>query len=202
MIDNQSTDLTAEAVAEWSRDPRLRILSSPGGLVQALQTGCAAARAPWLARMDADDVAHPDRFRVQLDFLRAHPGMAVCGCGVRIPEAEKRINEYPHQLSGGMRQRVMIAMALSCDPSILIADEPTTALDVTIQAQILGLMRELQQELDTAVIIITHDMGVVAEVADRTLVMNQAKLVESGDVHDIFDRPIEHYTKALLHAIG
>ncbi|MEM7536641.1 MAG: ABC transporter ATP-binding protein [Chloroflexota bacterium] len=120
---------------------------------------------------------------------------------VRIPEAEKRINEYPHQLSGGMRQRVMIAMALSCDPSILIADEPTTALDVTIQAQILGLMRELQQELDTAVIIITHDMGVVAEVADRTLVMNQAKLVESGDVHDIFDRPSEHYTKALLHAV-
>ena len=120
---------------------------------------------------------------------------------VRIPEAHKRIDEYPHQLSGGMRQRVMIAMALSCDPAILIADEPTTALDVTIQAQILGLMRELQQELNTAVIIITHDMGVVAEVADCALVMNNARLVESGPVHDIFHNPQEDYTKALLHAV-
>ena len=120
---------------------------------------------------------------------------------VRISEAHKRLKEYPHELSGGMRQRVMIAMALSCNPEILIADEPTTALDVTIQSQILALMRELQQELNTAVILITHDMGVVAEVADRALVMNHSRLVESGNVYDIFERPQEAYTKALLHAV-
>ena len=120
---------------------------------------------------------------------------------VRIPEAAKRLEEYPHQMSGGMRQRVMIAMALSCDPAVLIADEPTTALDVTIQAQILGLMRELQEELQTAVIIITHDMGVVAEVADRAVVMAQASLVETGEIHDIFERPQKAYTQALLRAV-
>ncbi len=120
---------------------------------------------------------------------------------VRIPEAKRRLKEYPHQLSGGMRQRVMIAMALSCDPSVLIADEPTTALDVTIQAQILGLMRELQDRTDAGVIIITHDMGVVAEVADDVVVMNRSKLVERGSVYDIFERPQEAYTKSLLAAV-
>ncbi|MEM7116889.1 MAG: ABC transporter ATP-binding protein [Chloroflexota bacterium] len=120
---------------------------------------------------------------------------------VRMPEAEKQLSKYPHELSGGMRQRVMIAMALSCGPAILIADEPTTALDVTIQAQILGLMKSLQEELETAVIMITHDMGVVAEISDRALVMNQGQLVESGDVFNIFDRPQQDYTKALLHAV-
>ncbi len=120
---------------------------------------------------------------------------------VRIPEAERRLKEYPHQLSGGMRQRVMIAMALSCDPTVLIADEPTTALDVTIQAQILGLMRELQERTEAAVIIITHDMGVVAEVADDVVVMNRSKLVEQGSVYDIFERPEEPYTQALLAAV-
>jgi len=120
---------------------------------------------------------------------------------VRIPEAKRRLKEYPHQMSGGMRQRVMIAMALSCDPTVLIADEPTTALDVTIQAQILGLMRELQEETGAAVVIITHDMGVVAEVADDVVVMNQSKLVEQGPVFDIFERPTEPYTKALLASV-
>jgi len=119
--------------------------------------------------------------------------------GLNREEARERAFEMLKRV--GMRQRVMIAMALSCDPAILIADEPTTALDVTIQAQILGLMRELQQELDTAVMIITHDMGVVAEIADRALVMNQAKLVESGTVYDIFANPQELYTQALLHAV-
>ncbi len=119
---------------------------------------------------------------------------------VRIPEARKRLDEYPYQLSSGMQQRVMIAMALSCNPTILIADEPTTALDATIQAQILGLIRELQQELNMTVIIITHDMGVVAEVADRALVMYNSRLMEVAPVHDIFDHPQEDYTKALLHA--
>jgi len=120
---------------------------------------------------------------------------------VRIPEAKRRLKEYPHQMSGGMRQRVMIAMALSCDPTILIADEPTTALDVTIQAQILGLMRDLQSETDAAVMLITHDMGVVAEVADDVLVMNRSKMVEQNNVYDIFEHPSEEYTKALLAAV-
>jgi len=120
---------------------------------------------------------------------------------VRIPDPDKRLEQYPHEMSGGMRQRVMIAMALSCDPSVLIADEPTTALDVTIQAQILGLMRDLQETTGAAVMIITHDMGVVAEVADRVVVMNQAKIVEAGTVYEIFEEPREAYTKALLSAV-
>ena len=120
---------------------------------------------------------------------------------VRIPEPEARMAEYPHQMSGGMRQRVMIAMALSCDPTILIADEPTTALDVTIQAQILGLMRELREKTGAAVIIITHDMGVVAEVADDMVVMNRAKVVETGSVFEVFDKPQDPYTRALLASV-
>jgi len=120
---------------------------------------------------------------------------------VRIPEPEKRLAEYPHQMSGGMRQRVMIAMALACDPRILIADEPTTALDVTIQAQILSLMAELQRETGAAVIMITHDMGVVAEVADDMVVMKESKLVETGTVYDVFENPQADYTKALLASI-
>ncbi len=120
---------------------------------------------------------------------------------VRIPEPEKRLTEYPHQMSGGMRQRVMIAMALACDPRILIADEPTTALDVTIQAQILSLMQELQRETGAAVIMITHDMGVVAEVADDMVVMKESKLVETGTVYDVFENPRAEYTKALLASI-
>ena len=120
---------------------------------------------------------------------------------VRIPDPEQRLGEYPHQMSGGMRQRVMIAMALSCDPTVLIADEPTTALDVTIQAQILGLMRELQEETNAAVVLITHDMGVVAEVADDVVVMNRARLVERGSVYEIFENPTEPYTRALLASV-
>ena len=120
---------------------------------------------------------------------------------VRFPEAAKRLHEYPHQLSGGMRQRVMIAMALACDPKLLIADEPTTALDVTIQAQILELMRLLQPEFGTAIILITHDMGVVAETADRVIVMHDARLVEEGDIGRIFQRPAKDYTRALLRAV-
>ena len=120
---------------------------------------------------------------------------------VRMPEPEKQLTRYPHQLSGGMRQRVMIAMALSCRPSLLIADEPTTALDVTIQAQILDLIKMLQQEIGMSVMFITHDMGVVAEVADRVVVMWKGKKVEEGSVDDIFHRPQHPYTKALLDAV-
>ena len=120
---------------------------------------------------------------------------------VGIPAPEKRFHEYPHQLSGGMRQRVMIAMAISCNPSLLIADEPTTALDVTIQAQILDLMRKLQKEFQAGMILITHDLGVVAEMCQEVVVMYAGKIVEHGTVEDIFYRPKHPYTRGLLDSI-
>jgi len=120
---------------------------------------------------------------------------------VRVPEPESRLSQYPHNLSGGMRQRVMIAMALCCRPSLMIADEPTTALDVTIQAQILDLMKLLQQEIGMSVLFITHDMAVVAEVADRICVMLQGEIVEQGSVYEIFENPTHAYTKSLLAAV-
>jgi oligopeptide transport system ATP-binding protein len=120
---------------------------------------------------------------------------------VRIPAAKARIGDYPHQFSGGMRQRVMIAMALALDPEVLIADEPTTALDVTVQAQIMGLLAELQQQRNMGLILITHDMGVVADVADRISVMYAGKVVEEAPVYDIYARPAHPYTKALLESI-
>ena len=120
---------------------------------------------------------------------------------VGIPGAAKRIDEYPHQFSGGMRQRVMIAMALACNPELLIADEPTTALDVTIQAQILELIKRLQAELGMAVIIITHDLGVVAGMADRVMVMYAGRVVEEGTTHEIFNEPRMPYTIGLLKSI-
>jgi oligopeptide/dipeptide ABC transporter ATP-binding protein len=120
---------------------------------------------------------------------------------VGIPSPEKRIDEYPHQMSGGMRQRVMIAMALSCSPHLLIADEPTTALDVTIQAQILDLMRQLRREFGTAIMLITHDLGVIAEMADRVAVMYAGQIVETADVATIFYKPGHPYTRGLLGSI-
>jgi peptide/nickel transport system ATP-binding protein len=120
---------------------------------------------------------------------------------VHIPEPERRVHSYPHQLSGGMRQRAMIAMALSCHPKLLIADEPTTALDVTIQAQILDLMRELQDKTGAAIVLITHDMGVVAENADRVVVMYAGRKVEEASADDLFDNPGHPYTKGLLGSL-
>ncbi len=120
---------------------------------------------------------------------------------VNIPEPESRIDEYPHQLSGGMRQRIMIAMALACDPEILIADEPTTALDVTIQAQILNLMRELRDRTRAAIILITHDLGVVAEMAQRVVVMYAGRKVEEANVFDLFEKPMHPYTLGLLNSM-
>ncbi|MDQ0322840.1 peptide/nickel transport system ATP-binding protein [Pararhizobium capsulatum DSM 1112] len=119
---------------------------------------------------------------------------------VHIADPARRMTQYPHELSGGMRQRVMIAMALSCQPKVLIADEPTTALDVTVQAQILKLMRELKHEFGTSILMITHDMGVVAEMADRVVIMQNGRTVEQGDVIDIFHRPVAAYTRELLSA--
>jgi peptide/nickel transport system ATP-binding protein/oligopeptide transport system ATP-binding protein len=120
---------------------------------------------------------------------------------VGIPSPDKRVDDFPHQLSGGMRQRVMIAMALACEPALLIADEPTTALDVTIQAQILELLRDLQQRLGMAILIITHDLGVIAELVDEVIVMYAGKIVESAPVRALFDDPQHPYTIGLLGSI-
>jgi peptide/nickel transport system ATP-binding protein len=120
---------------------------------------------------------------------------------VQIPEAERRVRQYPHELSGGMRQRVMIAMALACNPKLLMADEPTTALDVTIQAQILDLMRELKSKIGAAIVLITHDLGVVAEMAERVVVMYAGRKVEEATVKDLFARPRHPYTAGLLASV-
>ncbi len=120
---------------------------------------------------------------------------------VGIPDPQHRVHSYPHQLSGGQKQRVMIAMAISCDPEVIIADEPTTALDVTVQAQILDLLRDLQEKLGTAIILITHNMGVVADLADRVAVMFRGEIVEAGDVRDVFERPQHPYTQHLLASV-
>ena len=142
--------------------------------------------------------------------LRLHKGLSKADASakaldlmreVRIPEPERRLKQYPHELSGGMRQRVVIAMALACEPRLLIADEPTTALDVTIQAEILALMDRLKRDTGTAVMFITHDMAVVAQMADRVVVMFRGEKVEEGTVEDIFENPQHPYTKALLAAV-
>jgi peptide/nickel transport system ATP-binding protein len=119
---------------------------------------------------------------------------------VRMPDPERRAKQYPHELSGGMRQRAMIALALACEPKVLVADEPTTALDVTIQAQILGLIRDLQERLGTALVLITHDLGVVAEMADQVIVMYAGRRVEVAKVEALFDHPLHPYTRALMRA--
>jgi peptide/nickel transport system ATP-binding protein len=138
--------------------------------------------------LDVSWKAARDRAREMLDL-------------VRISDSKRRLDEYPHQLSGGMRQRVMIAMALSCDPQVLIADEPTTALDVTIQAQILDLMLELKERTGTAIVLITHDLGVVAETAERVVVMYAGRKVEEAPVDALFERPLHPYTRGLMAAI-
>ena len=120
---------------------------------------------------------------------------------VKIPEPEQRYGEYPHQLSGGMRQRVMIAIALACHPDLLICDEPTTALDVTVQAQILKLIAELQKKNGMSVMLITHDLGVISQVADRIVIMYAGKIVEYGTKENVFDHPLHPYTEALLKAV-
>ncbi|MDD1418886.1 ABC transporter ATP-binding protein [Dolichospermum sp. ST_sed1] len=146
-------------------------------------------------------VAEVFRIHQNMNQKDAHEAALEMLKKVRIPDPNKRIDEYPFQMSGGMRQRVLIAISLACNPKLLIADEPTTALDVTIQAQILELMRDLQKDLGTAIILITHDLGVVAEMADDIAVMYAGKIVEKGTVFDVFDRPTHPYTHALMNSI-
>ncbi|HSV33566.1 MAG TPA: ABC transporter ATP-binding protein [Pyrinomonadaceae bacterium] len=141
------------------------------------------------------------RLHRKLSRPQAREGAIAAIREVAIPDPETRVNDYPHQLSGGMRQRVMIAMALACDPKLLIADEPTTALDVTIQAQILDLLDNLRKTRELAVLLITHDLGVVAEVADRVAVMYTGKIVEESPVDELFAKPRHPYTEGLLHSV-
>jgi peptide/nickel transport system ATP-binding protein/oligopeptide transport system ATP-binding protein len=143
----------------------------------------------------------PLRLHMGLSGIAARKRAAELLALVGIPSPDKRLDDYPHQFSGGMRQRVMIAIALACDPKVLIADEPTTALDVTIQAQILELVRKLRRELGMAIIWITHDLGVVAGIADRVLVMYAGQIVEHAEVADLFARPSHPYTAALLETL-
>jgi peptide/nickel transport system ATP-binding protein len=148
-----------------------------------------------------DQLVEAIRVHRDLDAARAREHAIEMLRRVRIPSPERRIDEYPHKLSGGMRQRVMIAMALACEPKLLIADEPTTALDVTIQAQVLDLMRTLREETGTAIILITHDLGVVAELADDVVVMYAGRIVERAPVRQLFERPQHPYTIGLLGSI-
>jgi len=148
-----------------------------------------------------EQIAEALRLHRNLDKKKAWEGAIDAMREVSIPSPERRVNDYPHQLSGGMRQRVMIAMALACDPELLIADEPTTALDVTIQAQILELLDGLRKSRKLAVMLITHDLGVVAEVADRVCVMYTGKIVEESGVDELFEKPKHPYTQGLLRSV-
>lgn len=148
-----------------------------------------------------EQIAEALRLHRKLDKKAAWNAAIQAMKEVSIPSPERRVNDYPHQLSGGMRQRVMIAMALACDPELLIADEPTTALDVTIQAQILELLNELRVSRKLAILLITHDLGVVAEVADRVCVMYTGKIVEESGVNELFENPKHPYTRGLLRSV-
>jgi oligopeptide/dipeptide ABC transporter ATP-binding protein len=148
-----------------------------------------------------EQVAEPIRLHTRASRAEARAQVLKLFQAVRIPNPEIRYRQYPHQISGGQRQRVMIAMAFACNPELLIADEPTTALDVTVQAQVLALMAEMQKKTDTGVLLITHDLGIVAEVCDRVLVMYAGQIVESGTVEQIFRSPKHPYTQGLLASL-
>jgi peptide/nickel transport system ATP-binding protein len=148
-----------------------------------------------------EQIAESLRLHAGLDGAAARERAIEMLRQVGIPAPERRVDEYPHQLSGGMRQRVMIAMALACRPDILIADEPTTALDVTVQAQIFDLLRELQRDKGTAIVLITHDMGAVAEMADRVMVMYAGRVIEQGSAHDVLASPGHPYTQGLIDCL-
>jgi len=148
-----------------------------------------------------DQIQEAIQLHLKLDYAQARTLTIEMLKKVGIPSPEVRVDEYPHQMSGGMKQRVMIAMALSCNPQLLIADEPTTALDVTIQAQILDLLRKLQSELGMSILLITHDLGVVAEMAHRVVVMYASKAVEKADIYELFSNPKHPYTIGLFNSL-
>jgi peptide/nickel transport system ATP-binding protein len=148
-----------------------------------------------------DQVVEAIRLHREVSTSKARERAADLLDRVGIGDVEDRIDDYPHQFSGGMKQRVVVAMALACDPDLLIADEPTTALDVTIQAQVLRLLADLQEERGMGLLFVTHDLGVVAEIADRVVVMYAGKVMETGDVYDVFENPSHPYTKALLRCL-
>ena len=148
-----------------------------------------------------EQVAEPIRLHTGASRFAAKQEVLELFQAVRIPEPETRYRQYPHQVSGGQRQRIMIAIAFACDPELLIADEPTTALDVTVQAQVLSLMADMQKRSNAGVLIITHDLGVVAEICDRVLVMYAGMVVESGSVNQIFHSPKHPYTQGLLESL-
>jgi peptide/nickel transport system ATP-binding protein len=148
-----------------------------------------------------EQIAESLRLHAGLDDAAAHARAIEMLQQVGIPAPERRVDEYPHQMSGGMRQRVMIAMALACRPDILIADEPTTALDVTVQAQIFDLLRDLQREKGTAILLITHDMGAVAEMADRVMVMYAGRVIEQGTTEEVLGAPAHPYTRGLIECL-
>ncbi len=148
-----------------------------------------------------NQICEPLRLHQGLDSAAAKERAILILKSVGIPAAERRVDEYPHQLSGGMRQRVMIAMALACDPDVLLADEPTTALDVTVQAQIFDLLREQQRRRGTAIVLITHDMGAVSEMADRVVVMYGGRVVEVGLTQEVLDNPCHPYTRGLIDCL-
>jgi oligopeptide/dipeptide ABC transporter ATP-binding protein len=210
--------LTALAVMRLLPDPPARIV---GGSVRFMGRDLAALTEREMQRVRGKDISmifqdpmtslnpvtaigeqliEVIRRHDRLSHREAHARAVELLRRVRIPDAERRMNDFPHQMSGGMSQRVMIAMAIACGPKLLIADEPTTALDVTIQAQILELMKELQANSGMGLIIITHDLGVVAETADRVAVMYAGKKVEEAPVEALFERPLHRYTRGLLGA--
>ncbi len=208
LLDYSAGRITAGRIGFRDRAGRLR------DLAQETPEAMRDLRGPDIAMVFQEPMTSLNpvlRIGVQItEAIRRHQGLDAGAAAaeatrlldrVRIPQAARQQTRYPFQLSGGMRQRVMIAMALSCRPRLLIADEPTTALDVTVQAQVLRLMRSLQDELGMALLFITHDMGVVAEIADRVVVMRGGEKIEEGAVGDIFARPVQAYTKALLAAV-
>ena len=177
-------------LAKAAVDPEVKVLMASGADARAFAAGADIAEFEEIMAAGTAD----DYFGRMMKATRA---LAAVG----IPDAERRFFSYPHQMSGGMRQRVMIAMALACKPKVLLADEPTTALDVTIQAQILGLLADLKEARGMAVVFITHNLGVVAQIADRVAVMYAGQIVETADVREIFARPMHPYTEALLRAM-
>jgi len=185
---NEVTEMSEEQLRVLRRGQVSHIFQNPQGALNPVYTvGWQIREAVRLSQ----DVTEEEARKRAVELLTQ----------VGIPEASSRLNDYPHEFSGGMKQRVIIAIALACEPDLLIADEPTTALDVTIQAQILKLLKRLQEERDMSVLFITHDLGVVAEVADRVVVMYSGKVMERGPVEDVFHKPAHPYTRALLECL-